>query len=265
MVSASTSVLEAGGVGLILAQFHDNKLQSCNMIPCIKVDYEVGTQILSYIRKARFPTAKLSFPKTVVGKWASPRVAYFSSRGPSSMSPAILKPDIAAPGVRILAAYPPIDSKDRNGYAFLSGTSMACPHVTGIAAVIKSLHKNWSPAAIRSALTTTASQTGTDGMDIIEEGSTRKAADPFDIGGGHVNPNKALNPGLIYDISREDYILFLCSLGYSNPSITILTNTTTNCMKNSHFELNLNLPSITIPNLKKTGNSFENRYKCGTH
>lgn len=96
-----------------------------------------------------------------------------------------------------------------------------------------------------------ASQTGTDGMDIIEEGPTRKAADPFDIGGGHVNPNKALKPGLIYNISMEDYIQFLCSMGYSNPSIGRLTKTTTNCTRGSHFQLNLNLPSITIPNLKK--------------
>ncbi|RVW91681.1 Subtilisin-like protease SBT3.3 [Vitis vinifera] len=215
------------------------------------VNYEVGTQILTYIRKARSPTAKLKFPKTVTGKWASPHVAYFSSRGPSSMSPAVLKPDVAAPGVNILAAYSPVDAGTSNGFAFLSGTSMACPHVSGLAALIKSAHPTWSPAAIRSALVTSASQTGTDGMDIIEEGPTRKAADPFDIGGGHVNPNKALKPGLIYNISMEDYIQFLCSMGYSNPSIGRLTKTTTNCTRGSHFQLNLNLPSITIPNLKK--------------
>lgn len=89
-------------------------------------------------------------------------------------------------------------------------------------------------------------------MDIIEEGRTRKAADPFDIGGGHVNPQKALNPGLIYNISMEDYTHFLCSMGYSNPSIGRLTKTRVNCSRDGHFLLNLNLPSITIPNLKKT-------------
>ncbi|KAL6348864.1 hypothetical protein AAG906_033520 [Vitis piasezkii] len=251
IISASGAVLEAGGIGLIFAQFPTSQLESCDLIPCIKVNYEVGTQILTYIRKARSPTAKLKFPKTVTGKWASPHVAYFSSRGPSSMSPAVLKPDVAAPGVNILAAYSPVDAGTSNGFAFLSGTSMACPHVSGLAALIKSAHPTWSPAAIRSALVTSASQTGTDGMDIIEEGPTRKAADPFDIGGGHVNPNKALKPGLIYNISMEDYIQFLCSMGYSNPSIGRLTKTTTNCTRGSHFQLNLNLPSITIPNLKK--------------
>ncbi|EEF43472.1 Cucumisin precursor, putative [Ricinus communis] len=254
IVSASNSVFQAGGIALIFAQFHNDGLDSCKLIPCIKVDYEVGTFILSYIRKTRYPIAKLSFPKTVIGNQASPRVASFSSRGPSSISPLVLKPDIAAPGVDILAAYRPADNENRNTYTLLSGTSMACPHVAGIAALIKSVHPNWSPAAIRSALVTTASQIGTDGMNIYSEGPTSKPADPFDIGGGHVTPEKAVNPGLVYDISKEDYVQFLCSMGYSSSSISSLTKAkaTIFCKKNSsNFKLNLNLPSMTIPNLKR--------------
>ncbi|GFS32480.1 subtilase family protein [Actinidia rufa] len=252
MIYAAVAVHQAGGIGLIYAHYDDNLLESCDVFPCVRVDYEAGTQILSYIRKARHPTVKLSFPKTVIGESAAPRAAYFSARGPSSVSPGVLKPDVAAPGVSILAAYPPLDKDHRAGYALLSGTSMACPHVSGIVALIKSEHPNWSPAAIRSTLVTTASQKGTDGMDITEVGTTLKAADPFDIGGGHVNPNRAVNPGLIYNISTEDYIRFLCAMGYSNLSVTRLTQKTTRCTKNSHFIQNLNLPSITIHNFKKT-------------
>ncbi|KAF2313553.1 hypothetical protein GH714_011635 [Hevea brasiliensis] len=251
IISASKSVFEAGGIALIFAQFHNDGLDPCKLIPCIKVDYEIGTQILSYIRKARSPIAKLSFPKTVIGKQASPQVASFSSRGPSSISPAVLKPDIAAPGVDILAAYRPANHENGKAYALLSGTSMACPHVAGIVALIRSMHPNWSPAAIRSAIVTTASQIGTDGMNIFEEGRTRKLADPFDIGGGHVNPEKAMHPGLVYDISMEEYIQFLCSMGYSISSISSLTKANVNCKQNNHMKLNLNLPSITIPNLER--------------
>ncbi|XP_054805306.1 subtilisin-like protease SBT3.9 [Prosopis cineraria] len=252
ILSASITVQKAGGVGLIYAQFHEDGLSKCGLIPCIKVDYEVGTQIISYIRRARFPTAKLSLPKTVIGKWASPRVASFSSRGPSTISPTVLKPDIAAPGVDILAAYPPKARTPNSGFAFLSGTSMSCPHVAGIAALLKSKHPTWSPAAIRSALVTTASQTATDGDVISEEGSTRKAADPFDIGGGLVNPNKAIDPGLLYDVKSQEYIQFLCSLSYSSGSISRITKTIRSCGKEKNPGLNLNLPSISIPNLKKT-------------
>ncbi|KAK4266599.1 hypothetical protein QN277_027494 [Acacia crassicarpa] len=251
ILSASITVQKAGGVGLIYAQFHEDGLTKCSLIPCIKVNYEVGTQIISYIRRARFPTAKLNFPKTVIGKWASPRVASFSSRGPSTMSPTVLKPDIAAPGVDILAAFPPKARTQNSGFTFLSGTSMSCPHIAGIAALIKSRHPTWSPAAIRSALVTTASQTATDGDVISEEGSTRKAADPFDIGGGQVNPNKAMDPGLVYDIKSHEYIQFLCSMSYSSGSISRITKTTPSCVKEKNPGLNLNLPSISIPNLKK--------------
>ncbi|PIA49867.1 hypothetical protein AQUCO_01300542v1 [Aquilegia coerulea] len=247
---ASIAVSEAGGVGLIYAQFRDNLLSSCKLIPCIQVDYEIGTEILSYIRKARSPLVKLKHPRTVVGKWVSPRVAYFSSRGPSSLSPTILKPDIGAPGVNILAAYPPTPSS--NGFRIFSGTSMACPHVAGIAALIKSLHQNWSPAAIKSALiTTAASQTATDTAHIIAEGATRKQADPFDIGGGHVDPNRAANPGLIYNMSTEDYVHFLCSMGYSSSAITNLTMREISCTKKKNLGLDLNLPSISIPKLRR--------------
>ncbi|XP_038687135.1 subtilisin-like protease SBT3.9 isoform X2 [Tripterygium wilfordii] len=252
IASASISVHNAGGIGLIFAESLNDGLASCNLIPCIKVDFEVGTQILSYIRRTRSPSAKLSFPKSVIGRWESPKVATFSSRGPNTMTPTVLKPDIAAPGVDILAAYPPADPKHSSGYALQSGTSMACPHVAGIAALLKSVHRNWSPAAIRSALVTTASQTGTSGNKIFEDGSTIKAADPFDIGGGHVDPKKAMDPGLIYDTSTEDYIQFLCSTGYSNTSIThLMKNPRISCMGNNNLARNLNLPSIAIPNLKR--------------
>ena len=97
-----------------------------------------------------------------------------------------------------------------------------------------------------------ASQTGTDGTYISAEGPSRKTADPFDIGGGHVNPIRAMDPGLIFDVSTEEYIQYLCSLGYRSSSITRLTESQINCGRKQHAGLNLNLPSITIPNLKTT-------------
>ena len=66
-----------------------------------------------------------------------------------------------------------------------------------------------------------------------------------------MNPNKAMDPGLIYNITTEDYIQFLCSMGYSSASISKLTKTTTSCKKEKHQGLNLNLPSISVPNLKR--------------
>lgn len=99
---------------------------------------------------------------------------------------------------------------------------------------------------------TAASQTGTDGEAIIAEGGNRKPADAFDMGGGLVNPNKAANPGLIYDMNMGDYIQFLCSMGYSNSLISSAAKKNISCLINSRAVIDMNLPSICIPNLKRT-------------
>lgn len=67
----------------------------------------------------------------------------------------LAQPDITAPGVNIIAATSPLDFSADNQYAMHSGTSMSTPHVSGIVALLKSLHPDWSPAAIKSALVTT--------------------------------------------------------------------------------------------------------------
>ncbi|PQM36115.1 subtilisin-like protease SBT3.5 [Prunus yedoensis var. nudiflora] len=158
VATAVSSVRAAGGVGVIVAKAPGDVLGPCsNDFPCIEVDYELGTHILFYIRSTRSPTIKLSPSEQLVGKPVSTKVATFSSRGPNSIAPAILKPDIAAPGVSILAGSSPYDPFMDGGFALHSGISMATPHVSGIVALLKALHSNWSPAAIRSALVTTSS------------------------------------------------------------------------------------------------------------
>jgi subtilisin family serine protease len=132
----------------------------------------------------------------------------FSSRGPNPTAPDILKPDVIAPGVDILAGQTPDVANGIRGekFQYLSGTSMAVPHVAGLAALIKQRHPDWSPAAIASALITTARQ------DLLrEDGET--PADPFDMGGGHVVPNRAIDPGLIYEARAPDFDAFLCGTG----------------------------------------------------
>jgi hypothetical protein len=133
----------------------------------------------------------------------------------------------------------------------LSGTSMAAPVISGVVALLKALHRDWSPAAIRSAIVTTAWRTDPFGQHIFANGSPRKVADPFDYGGGLVNPEKASNPGLVYDLGLEDYVLYMCSEGYTESSISQLVGKGTVCSSPRPSVLDFNLPSITIPNLKE--------------
>ncbi|TQE12794.1 hypothetical protein C1H46_001440, partial [Malus baccata] len=85
------------------------------------------------------------------------------------------------------------------------------------------------------------------GEPIFAEGAGLKLADPFDYGGGLVNPNKAAYPGLIYDMDKNDYISYLCAFGYNSSTVSLLVENATSCPVPI---LDVNLPSITIPNLR---------------
>ncbi|KAJ6327410.1 hypothetical protein OIU78_014315 [Salix suchowensis] len=149
----------------------------------------------------------------------APKVAAFSSRGPNYLTPEILKPDVIAPGVNILAGWTgfvgPTDLEidpRRVEFNIISGTSMSCPHVSGIVALLRKAYPDWSPAAIKSALVTTAHNLDNSGKNIKDLASGEEST-PFIHGAGHVDPNSALNPGLVYDMDTSDYIAFLCAIG----------------------------------------------------
>ncbi|XVF39905.1 hypothetical protein PTKIN_Ptkin01aG0070400 [Pterospermum kingtungense] len=164
----------------------------------------------------------MTFGLTSYGTKPTPQLAFFSSRGRDPINPSILKPDIIAPRVQILAAYLPNIPIRRVGnyglaldYTFLSGTSMSTPHVAGVAALLKVVHPKWNPAPIRSALRTTADTIDYNGTTLTIQLNNIPGT-PLDYGASHINPNKAMNLGLIYDIDWQGYVDFLCCLGYND-------------------------------------------------
>lgn len=134
------------------------------------------------------------------------RIADFSSRGPNGGAPDVIKPDIAAPGVGIIAGETLQPNAEADGGTFwqsISGTSMASPHVAGAFALLKQAHPDWSAAMAKSALMTSARQN-------LQKTIDDAAADPFDIGAGHIVPGAAFEPGLVYDAGFFDYLAFTC-------------------------------------------------------
>ncbi|KAM7270998.1 hypothetical protein ACFE04_030212 [Oxalis oulophora] len=203
-----------------------------------------GISIFKYLNSTRKPTATI-LRSTQAKDASAPYIASFSSRGPNPITSDILKPDLAAPGANILAAWslgaPPTEAQGDKRvvpYNIISGTSMACPHVTAIAAYVKSFHPHWSPSAIMSALKTTASPMSAKG---------NKGAE-FAFGSGHINPAKVSDPGLVYDARVEDYTKFLCGIGYNTTTIRIVTgNQQASCSRATNQSVwNLNYPSFTL-------------------
>ncbi|KAK6130845.1 hypothetical protein DH2020_035414 [Rehmannia glutinosa] len=182
-------------------------------------------EVINYTSNTAASTASLHFQQTVVGHdtRAAPALSDTSSRGPAPSYQGILKPDIMAPGVLILAACNPHTTESRIGnniflasdYTLLSGTSMACPHISGIAALLKAAHPDWSPAAIQSAMMTTANPLDNTKQPIKDMGFGYSVATPLGIGSGQVDPNRALDPGLIYDASPQDYVNLVCSMNFT--------------------------------------------------
>ncbi|KAG0461400.1 hypothetical protein HPP92_021359 [Vanilla planifolia] len=245
----SLVVKEAGGVGMILIDKRGDDVAVPFIIPAATIGREAGNIVLSYVNRTRGPMSLILPAKTVLGTRPSPRVAAFSSRGPNSLNPEILKPDIMAQGLNILAAWSPAAKKLK--FNIVSGTSMACPHVTGLVALIKAVHPDWSPAAIRSAVMTTATVLNKNRRAITGDPNGKKA-NPFDYGSGFPVPERILNPGLVYDAHSSDYKDFLCSIGYDNNSLQQITGDNSSCTQATSPASNLNYPSISVPNLKSS-------------
>jgi subtilisin family serine protease len=210
----SKAVKDAGGVGMIL--YNASAAQTIDadfhFVPSIHVGPTEGTAIKAYIGANANGTAALSAAVQV--KKQAPQMAEFSSWGPSkSSSGNLLKPDITAPGVDVLAATAP-PGNDGHDFASLQGTSMATPHISGIAALIKSKHQDWSPTAIKSAMMTTAYQVDNTGKPIQRSGAN---ATPLDFGAGHVSPAPAFDPGLVYESDPIDWFRYTCGINVHLP------------------------------------------------
>ncbi|XP_075668688.1 subtilisin-like protease SBT5.4 [Castanea sativa] len=256
-IEKGTECLRAGAVGMILANNvtdGNDLVADPHVLPASHINYTDGQIIFAYLNRTKNPTASITDVKTLLGVKPAPFMAAFSSRGPNTVEPTILKPDITAPGVSILAAFSEAVSptgldndKRRFPYSILSGTSMSCPHVSGIVGLLKTRYPHWSPSAIKSAIMTTAKTQDNTRKPILD--SSTVEATPLAYGSGHVHPNSAMDPGLVYDATAEDYLNFLCARGYNDTLIRLFSQKPYSCPNTFRIE-DFNYPSIAVPNIQ---------------
>ncbi|XP_074361927.1 CO(2)-response secreted protease-like [Apium graveolens] len=259
-------IISQGARGLIVVDDTEKIESDLTLIghltfPFTNIGSKDGNATLSYIQSNRNPTATIQRSATSPDYKPAPIVADFSSRGPSYLTHNLLKPDITAPGVNIIAAWSKMDTEfvlpgqAPPEYVVVSGTSMSTPHIAGVAALIKSQHPTWDPSAIRSAIMTTAVQTCSYGSPILRLPGLQEAT-PYEFGAGEVNIEQVMNPGLIYETTTSDYYFFLCNLGYNLSTIKLIAKNIPegfSCPKNANKDLisNMNYPSIAIANFKE--------------
>lgn len=205
----SQVVADAGGIASVLVNVDPGSIDlDDHAVPTVHADAQYRDDLLAAART----------PGTVITLEAgnssgietpAPVVAGFSSRGPAVADGGdVLKPDIAAPGVGIIAATAnPEDGEPT--FSFLSGTSMAAPHVAGLAAIYLGAKPLATPAEVKSALMTTATDV------VTADGAV--STDPWAQGAGFVNTQSMLDPGLIYQNGTTDWFGYLRGLGYVLP------------------------------------------------
>lgn len=248
----SYAVWLAGGAGMILYENSDdnNLFSDTHWVPTVHIDMTPGLKIKQYIASRAKPMATIETGK--VTNWEhAPTMTIFSSRGPNPVAEDIIKPDITAPGLQILAGNSPFpDPGMYPGQLFqaIAGTSMSSPHVAGFYALLKQAHPDWSAAMAKSAIMTSAHQK-------VRDNDRKSPADPFDMGSGHLNPGKvkqsgsAFNPGLVYDTGFYEYLGFLCDKGpevFADPAGTCGFLASIGIPTDA---VNLNYPSIGISQL----------------
>ena len=229
-VDKSAEVKRAGGKGMVLANLTANSTDGdTHAVPTVHLNVPFGPAVKAYAKKAG-ATATLREGNLSSTPIRYPQITSFSSRGPSLGNGGdLLKPDIAAPGTSILAAVAP-PSNGKHKFDFYSGTSMASPHVAGIAALYFGVHPKWSPMAVKSAIMTTSSR--------VKKSNGKLSRDYFAQGAGNVRPDRMFNPGVIFDAGLEDWLAFLEGEGFA-------TDTGVKPIDPSDY----NAPSIAIGNL----------------
>ena len=210
-------------------------------IPAVMIGQADGNLIVAEIDEGNSVTAVLDKGLLLTEPETGNVMATFSSRGPGPVR-GIVKPDVTAPGVNILAGFTPetANSMPDETFAYLSGTSMSVPHVAGVAALLMQAQPDWSPSAIKSAMMTSARQ------DVSQSDSVG-TANPFDFGAGHIVPNDSLNPGLVYDVSDDEFDAFAC--GTDSPAVPDTRCDELAAANVSFAAEDINQPSIGIAQL----------------
>lgn len=160
----SQKVNNAAALGAVAAVIYNNTSGIITMIgdpvaiPACSIQQQDGVNLIAADGETAVISAEDDVTTVPDPYTPADEIASFSSRGPRGYD-SILKPDVSAPGVAIFAA----NMATGVGGVSMNGTSMAAPHVAGVAALIKQAHPDWTPEEVKAALMNTVADVEEDG------------------------------------------------------------------------------------------------------
>lgn len=197
-VEKGRNLLDAGAGGMILVNGPaDGRIVNADphCLPAMHVTDTTGQSLKDWLQDGVDHQGRISPSGRQVGTEFGGIVHRSSSRGPAIGVADVMKPNIAAPGTDVFGAAAP----DENSVAFLTGTSMASPHVAGAALLLRRAYPDWGVDAIVSALETTA-----DFDRLITDSGA--SAQRIDAGSGAVQVDRATRVGLYLPVPQGDFL-----------------------------------------------------------
>lgn len=217
-VEKGINVLSAGAGGYILMDNGGGIVGDAHVLPGVHISQANGVLLSNWLASNTNTMGSIQGYALDIDSSNADILAGFSSRGPN-LALDIIKPDIGAPGVSILAAAPGGDD-----YMFLSGTSMSSPHNAGAGAIVSAARPDWTPYAVKSAIMMTAkNDTG-----LKEDGITK--ADPFDYGAGRVDLSRAAEAGLVLNEEPLNFLLSNPDIGGDPKTLNIASMQDSGCV-----------------------------------
>ena len=277
LVDKAYNVQHGGAAGVVIATTSSSSQELVSesyVIPGTLIVAADGDLLRKWLKASTHGTtqAQISAPTYISDTSQADQMTGFSSRGPTNTAfDDLVKPDLTAPGMGVLAAYGNPAYADGTShvasapetYAFLDGTSMASPHDTGSAALLMQLHPGWSPAELKSALMLTAiTNSLTDQCASLDSSNncvvSSSIPSPQVRGAGRIDVEAASRAGFVLDETGAHYeaasstsgsvltTLNLASLGNEACSATCSwTRTLTSAFTSANVTYNVSVSGIT--------------------
>ncbi|RBP53731.1 S8 family serine peptidase [Arenicella xantha] len=222
-VEKGQNVLFGGAGGYILMDNGAGLVADPHALPAVHISAADGATLATWLadNKDNNPMGSIADFSVSYADVNGDVMGGFSSRGPNNAF-SVLKPDVTAPGVSILAALSNSDSPPE--YGFLSGTSMSSPHNAGAGALLTAARPDWTPIEIKSALMLTAKTENT----YKEDGVT--PTDPFDLGAGRIQLGEADLSGLIMSETIANFEAANPALGGDPKTLNLASVMDGNCV-----------------------------------